>query len=127
MPCTRCQIAGYEWIGAAGVPDEGQRRNSGDPDDRFRRHSHDPRDPFSLIEPPVDFTAATRRSIRGLKIAYSPNLDVFPVDGKVAETVGRALRAFEEAGAQVEEVKLGITRSQRELSDVWSRLYMVVR
>ncbi len=86
----------------------------------------DPRDPFSLIEPPVDFTAATRRSIRGLKIAYSPDLDVFPVDGKVAATVRRAVQAFEEAGAHVEEVKLGIVRSQRELSDVWSRLYMLL-
>jgi hypothetical protein len=68
----------------------------------------DPRDPFSIIEPATDFTAATRRSIRGLKIAYSPNLDVFPVDRGVAEAVGRAVRVFEEAGAHVEEVKLGI-------------------
>jgi amidase/aspartyl-tRNA(Asn)/glutamyl-tRNA(Gln) amidotransferase subunit A len=87
---------------------------------------YDSRDPFSLTEPVDDFTAATRRSIRGLRIAYSPNLDVFPVDGKVAETVRRALSAFEEAGARVEEVKLGIERSQNELSDVWSRLYMLL-
>jgi amidase/aspartyl-tRNA(Asn)/glutamyl-tRNA(Gln) amidotransferase subunit A len=87
---------------------------------------YDPRDPFSLNEPAPDFTAATRRSIRGLRIAYSPNLDVFPVDPRVADVVGRAVRAFEEAGARVEEVKLGITRSQRELSDVWSRLYMLL-
>jgi amidase len=87
---------------------------------------YDARDPFSLIEPAVDFTSATRRSIRGIKIAYSPNLDVFPIDRGVAETVGRALSAFEEAGAHVEEVKLGITHSQKELSDVWSRLYMLL-
>ncbi|HZC14984.1 MAG TPA: amidase [Thermoleophilaceae bacterium] len=87
---------------------------------------YDPRDAFSLTEPAPDFTAATRRSIRGLRIAYSPDLDVFPVDGRVAEVVGRAVRAFEEAGAHVEEVKLGITRPQRELSDVWSRLYMLL-
>jgi len=42
---------------------------------------YDSRDPFSLTDPVVDYTEATRRSIRGLKIAYSPNLDVFPVDG----------------------------------------------
>ena len=87
---------------------------------------YDERDPFSLTEPAADFTAATRRSIRGLRIAYSPNLDVFPVDGRVAGVVARAVRAFEEAGAHVEEVKLGITRAQRELSDVWSRLYMLL-
>ena len=86
----------------------------------------DPRDPFSLTEPATDFTAATRRSIRGLKIAYSPNLDIFPIDRKVAETISRAVRAFEEAGAHVEEVKLGITRSHKELTDAWSGLYMLL-
>jgi amidase/aspartyl-tRNA(Asn)/glutamyl-tRNA(Gln) amidotransferase subunit A len=86
----------------------------------------DARDPFSLTDPATDFTAATRRSIRGLKIAYSPNLDIFPVDRGVAETVSRAVRAFEEAGAHVEEVKLGITRSHKELTDAWSGLYMLL-
>jgi amidase/aspartyl-tRNA(Asn)/glutamyl-tRNA(Gln) amidotransferase subunit A len=86
---------------------------------------YDARDPFSLTDTAPDFTAATRRSIRGLRIAYSPNLDVFPVERGVAEVVSKAVRAFEEAGAHVEEVKLGITRPQRELSDVWSRLYML--
>ena len=87
---------------------------------------YDARDPFTLDEPATDFTAATRRSIRGLRIAYSPNFDVFPIEDRVAEVVGRAVRVFEEAGAHVEEVKVGITRSQRELSDVWSRLYMLI-
>ena len=84
---------------------------------------YDPRDPFSLDEQ-VDFTAATRRSIQGWRIAYSPNFDVFPVDRRVAAVVARAVRAFEEAGARVEEVKVGIKRPQRELSDLWCRLIM---
>jgi amidase/aspartyl-tRNA(Asn)/glutamyl-tRNA(Gln) amidotransferase subunit A len=79
-----------------------------------------------LNDPATDFTAATRRSIRGLRIAYSPDLDVFPVESSVGEVVKRAVQAFEEAGAHVEEVKLGITRPQQELSDVWSRLYMLL-
>jgi len=86
---------------------------------------YDPRDPFSLDEQ-ADFTGATRRPIRGWKIAYSPNFDVFPVDRRVAEVVDRAVRAFEEAGAHVEEVKVGIKRPQRELSDLWCRLIMPV-
>src|SRR5262249_7386936 len=49
----------------------------------------------------------------------------FPVDSGVAETVSRAVSVFEEVGAHVEEVRLGITRSQKELSEVWSRLYML--
>ncbi|MBM3519371.1 MAG: amidase [Alphaproteobacteria bacterium] len=84
---------------------------------------YDPRDPHSLDEK-VDYLGALKKPIRGMKIAYSPNLDVFPVEPAVAETVARAVRSFEEAGAHVEEVKVGITTPQRELSDVWSRLMM---
>jgi len=72
----------------------------------------------------VDFLSATRRSISGWKIAYSPNFDVFPVDERVADVMRQAVKAFEEAGAHVEEVRVGIQRSQRELSDLWCRLIM---
>jgi amidase/aspartyl-tRNA(Asn)/glutamyl-tRNA(Gln) amidotransferase subunit A len=78
-------------------------------------------DPFSLDQK-INFTAATTQSIRGWKIAYSPNLDVFPVDPTVADVVAKAARAFEQAGAHVEEVRIGLQRPQRELSDLWSRL-----
>ena len=83
----------------------------------------DPRDPFSLLDVP-DFSAALSRPINGWRIAYSPDFDVFPVESSVAKVVGEALGAFAEAGATVEETKVGIKRSQRELSDVWSRLMM---
>lgn len=82
-----------------------------------------PLDPFALDER-IDFLAATRRSIRGWRIAYSPNFDIFPVEPEVQEAVGQAVRAFEEAGAIVEEVRIGMTRHQQELSDLWCRLIM---
>ena len=44
---------------------------------------YDSRDPFSRDEE-VDWLGATRRSIRGMKVAYSPRLDVFPVDPRVS-------------------------------------------
>ena len=74
---------------------------------------YDSRDPHSLDEQ-VDFTAATRRSIRGWKIAYSPTFDVFPMDRRVTDVVGGAVKAFEEAGAHVEEIKVGIERPQKD-------------
>jgi len=80
-----------------------------------------PGDPYSLDDP-QDFTTATRLPIRGMRIAYSPDLDVFPVEPEVAEAVAKAVRVFEDAGAVVEEVKLGLEHSQRELSDLWCRL-----
>jgi amidase len=86
---------------------------------------YDPRDPFALDERPL-LTAALSRSIRDWRIAYSPDFDVFPVAPEVATVVADAVRAFEEAGARVEEVKLGITRDQRELSDLWCRLIIPI-
>jgi amidase len=83
----------------------------------------DPRDPFSILDKP-SFGEGLNRSIKGWKIGYSPDFDVFPVEEAVASTVGSAVRAFEEAGAVVEQVRVGIKRSQRELSDVWTRLIM---
>ncbi|QYJ15537.1 Acylamidase [Rubrobacter xylanophilus DSM 9941] len=82
---------------------------------------YDSRDPLSLDEE-VDYLGATRRSISGMRIAYSPNFDVFPVDARVTNVVEKSVRAFEEAGCHVEEVEVGIRRDQRELSDVWCRL-----
>jgi amidase len=86
---------------------------------------YDARDPYSLPDN-VDFLGALERDVAGMRIAYSPDLDVFPVDRRVAAAVAEAVRAFEAAGAHVEEVRLGITRDQRELSDVWSRLIMPI-
>ncbi len=82
---------------------------------------YDPRDPNSF-ETDEDFLAATRRSIKGWKIAYSPDLDVYQVEPEVRATIDKAVEAFAEAGATVERVKLGIKRTQMELSDTWNRL-----
>ena len=84
---------------------------------------YNPADPLSLDEQP-DFAALMKRDIKGWKIGYSADFDVFPVDPRIAAVVADAVRAFEDAGAHVEPVRLGIKRSQRELSDAWSRLMM---
>jgi len=80
-----------------------------------------PRDPYS-IDDDTDFLPAVRGSIRDWKIAYSPNLDVFPVDPQVSKVIETQVKAFEEEGANIEEVKIGIGRPQQELSDLWCRL-----
>lgn len=85
---------------------------------------YDPRDPFS-IDGEVDYLAATQKSIRGMKVAYSPDLDVFPIDPEVSSIVANAACVFEEAGAIVQEVKLGLTRHHSELSDLWCRMAML--
>ena len=66
---------------------------------------HDPRDPFSLGEP-VDHLGALGRSLDGVRIAYSPDFGMYPVDAKVAAVVAEAVTAFREAGATVDEIDL---------------------
>jgi amidase len=86
---------------------------------------YDPRDPLALDDG-ADFTGAVRRSIAGMRIAYTPDYDVFPIDRRIAAIIKEAVGAFEDLGAHVEVVKLGITRDQRELSDLWCRLIMPI-
>jgi amidase/aspartyl-tRNA(Asn)/glutamyl-tRNA(Gln) amidotransferase subunit A len=81
---------------------------------------YDSRDPYA-IEGSVDFMAALRGPVAGKRIAYTRDYGIFPVDPRVTAVVDRAVAAFEEAGAHVEEVEVGIRRSQRELSDLWCR------
>jgi amidase len=81
---------------------------------------YDARDPVSIDED-VDFLPALRGSIAGMRIGYTRDFSIFPIDPAVTEIVDAAVQAFAEAGAVVEEVDLGIRRSQRELSDVWCR------
>jgi len=83
----------------------------------------DPRDPFSLLDTP-DFGASISRPIKGWRIAYSPDFDVYPIESAVARTVAEAVHGFIQAGATVHETKVGINRAQHELSDVWNRLMM---
>jgi amidase/aspartyl-tRNA(Asn)/glutamyl-tRNA(Gln) amidotransferase subunit A len=82
---------------------------------------YDPRDPFALPDT-VPWLEALNGSVRGWRIAYSANLGVFPVDSRIQEIVGVAAKAFEEAGAEVEEVKIDLHRSALELGDLWCRL-----
>jgi Asp-tRNA(Asn)/Glu-tRNA(Gln) amidotransferase A subunit family amidase len=80
-----------------------------------------PRDPFSLPDEGMDYVAATRRSVEGMRIAYSPDFGVFPVEERVLSVVREAVRALEGAGARVEEASVRFGRDQRELCELWLR------
>ena len=83
----------------------------------------DARDPFSLPDV-VDFLGATRRPIQGMRIAWTPDFGVYPVEPAILETCREALKAFEAAGAIVEEVDFGIKRGHQELAELWCKLIM---
>lgn len=52
------------------------------------------RDPFSIPYDGTDYLAATHRSVEGLRIAYSPNFDVFSVQEGVEAIVNSAARMY---------------------------------
>jgi len=68
-----------------------------------------PRD-IVAIRPKLRLPARLDQGIRGWRVAYSPDLDIFPVDREVAANTRAAADAFRALGATVEEVKIGWTR-----------------
>jgi amidase/aspartyl-tRNA(Asn)/glutamyl-tRNA(Gln) amidotransferase subunit A len=80
-------------------------------------------DPFCALDKP-DFTSTLEAGVKGWKIAYSPDLGVYPVQAEVAAVVEEAVKTFEDAGAEVTEVDVDIDLDQRELSDLWCRLIL---
>jgi amidase len=62
----------------------------------------DERVPISLDEPGEVFERAAEGGVRGLRIAWSPDLGMARVDPDVARVVEAACRRFEEAGCSIE-------------------------
>src|SRR5882724_7009293 len=60
-------------------------------------------DPLSLPQLPTSFLAAARSGKRPVKIAYSADLGITPVDPQVADITRRAAQLFADAGVVVEE------------------------
>ena len=58
---------------------------------------------LTLQETPPDFTEALGRGVKGLRIAWSPDIGGAAVDGEVKAAAQRAAESFEELGATVEE------------------------
>ncbi len=62
-----------------------------------------PDDPLSLPKLPSSFLSAARSGKKPIRIAYSPDLGITPVDPEVAAITRKAAQRFAEAGAIVEE------------------------
>lgn len=60
--------------------------------------------PLDATTHAAGFQRKPRRDLRGLRIAYSPDLGHARVDAEVAQAVASAMRTFEDLGAHVEQV-----------------------
>lgn len=63
----------------------------------------DPRAPLSISEPGERFLSPLDRDFSGVRIAFSPDLDEFPVDRRVAEVFSARRPDFESLGCAVED------------------------
>ena len=63
----------------------------------------DPRSPIALETPGAVFDTSLDRDLRGLRLAWSPDLGgQFPVEAEILDVLAEAVGVFEEAGAAVE-------------------------
>ena len=84
----------------------------------------DPMDATALDAAPPDYLGLLDRGVKGLKIAYSPDLGGLRVDAQVAGVVAAAARAFQSLGADVEEVKPGFADSHEMIRLLWGAHYI---
>ncbi len=80
-------------------------------------------DRTSLDGTPADYQGKLNRGIKGLRVAWSPNLDGLRVDPEVAEVVKRAVGAFKDLGVKVEEVTPGFADTRDMIRTMWCAHY----
>jgi aspartyl-tRNA(Asn)/glutamyl-tRNA(Gln) amidotransferase subunit A len=67
----------------------------------------------------IDFLAACEGDIKGLRVAWSPDLGYAAVDPEVAEITARAAARLSELGAHVEEANPGLSDPLEILDGLW--------
>jgi aspartyl-tRNA(Asn)/glutamyl-tRNA(Gln) amidotransferase subunit A len=86
------------------------------PDDRF---------PYSISESGIDYVKAIEgASVRGLKVAYSQDLGLGPVDPEVTYCTDRAASVFsEDLGAIVEPATPPVQHPEKAMLDIWDTIF----
>ena len=77
-------------------------------------------DRTSLDAAPADYVGGLDAGVKGLRVAWSPDLGGLRVDADVAAVVQKAARVFEELGASVEEVEPHFADSHDLIRCTWS-------
>jgi aspartyl-tRNA(Asn)/glutamyl-tRNA(Gln) amidotransferase subunit A len=79
----------------------------------------DHRDPYTLPADGSDFLAGIDDGVRGLRVAYSPDLGYATVDPEIAAACAAAAGQFAVLGAQVEEVSAIFDSPRDALLTLW--------
>lgn len=79
-----------------------------------------PADPLVAPDDGTDYLGALDRDVSGLRVAYSPDLGVFPLEERVRRVVDDAVEALDDAGATVERVETVFEDSHVDLCESWT-------
>jgi aspartyl-tRNA(Asn)/glutamyl-tRNA(Gln) amidotransferase subunit A len=79
----------------------------------------DPRDPYCLPPRDGDFRDGIENGVKGMRIAFSPDLGYARVDPEIAASVAAAVKQFEALGAKVEEVREVFPSPRDALITLW--------
>lgn len=82
----------------------------------------DPRDWDYLDNDRIDYPSLGVGRLKGVQIAYSPDLGVAAADPQVAAAVERAVEKFSEMGAIVERVDLPAFNPRESFDPIWASL-----
>ncbi|HET7874457.1 MAG TPA: amidase family protein, partial [Methylomirabilota bacterium] len=77
-------------------------------------------DRHSIDGPVPDFVGRLHDGVKGLRVAWSPNLWGLRVDSEVAEVVAKTVGAFQEAGCAVEEAAPGFADPDEIVRCMWN-------
>lgn len=83
----------------------------------------DSRDPFSRESPSLALLEST--TFAGLRIGFSPDWGIYPVDRRIRAIVQGAVEKVEANGGRVVSIDPELPYGQRELSDLWCRQIMM--
>jgi amidase len=78
----------------------------------------DPRSPISITEPGSVFSCPLERDFKDVRVAWSHNLGVFPVDSHVTSAIEAKRHVFESLGCRVEEGEPDFTDAD-EIFKIW--------
>ena len=81
---------------------------------------YEPRDPYSRKILDTDYVAQMKQSLKGKRVAFTPDFGVFPVEPEIAEACRKAAFLLKQEGIEVEEIAIRLPRSAKELGEVWS-------
>ena len=80
---------------------------------------YEPRDPTSVPLTKVDYLQASKGNLREIRIGYTPDFGLFPVEKEVVQKMNEVLEVLAQSGASVEELKFKFPRSAQEYMDMW--------